>query len=376
MKPPCVLKFGGTSLRDAAACEAAVARVGRAVVTNPVAVVVSAMGRRGDPYATDTLIGLLRNLGEPVAPRELDLAMSVGEVLSAASFAHRLSRAGIPARAFTGPQAGILTNDRAGSAEIMTISPHRVRDALMAGEVAVVAGFQGADAEGEIHTLGRGGSDTSAVALGAALDTMEVVIFTDVDGIAVADPRQIPTAPYLDEVASTTVLAMAQEGSRVLHPRAVRAAMATATPLRTRNTFTDASGTLIHHHPPAGPMRPAVLAHRGELVLLRLAGEPPATLPELFAIGEGRWLLPDDAYLSGRLGELANHCGGPVAEEHGWATATVVLEGATTVDRPAGPVNLPPSAESVMAPAGCWRWMVREAELKALLELLYTTYLG
>ncbi|MEN8165070.1 MAG: aspartate kinase, partial [Acidobacteriota bacterium] len=247
-----------------------------------IAVVVSAMGRKGEPYATDTLIDLLAGAGEPASPRELDLAMSAGELLSAAYFAHFLSLDGIPAEAFTGPQAGFLTDGAAGQAEILSLKPERVRRCLEEGKVAVVAGFQGADAEGEIRTLGRGGSDTSAVALGAALTAIEVEIYTDVEGVAEADPRRVPAARFLTSMSADTLLAMAEEGSKVLHPRALRAAQPSRTPIRVRNTFDMTPGTLVTHETAAGPARPLALAHREGLALVHISGGwPVGIVPEL-----------------------------------------------------------------------------------------------
>lgn len=316
-----LLKFGGTSVRDDAARRAAAAKVrARVAAGHRVAVVVSAMGRAGEPYATDTLIGLLAALGEPVAPRELDLAMSAGELLSAALFAHLLGREGLPAGAFTGQQAGILTDDRAGAAEILDVRPARIEACLADGRVAVVAGFQGADASGEIRTLGRGGSDTSAVALGAALGAEEVEIFTDVPGVATCDPRRVAEARFLGEIAAPVMLAMAEEGSKVLHPRAVRASQPTSTALRVLSTFDEAPGTLVHHRPLAGAAKPVALAHSEAASTVSLIHGGPLASPvaldlpgaEALAstdapVGIQRWRVPGaelDAALKALHGEL------------------------------------------------------------------------
>jgi len=171
MTQPIVMKFGGTSVRDAASRTHAMQHIKRHFDGNqPVVVVVSAMGRKGEPYATDTLINMLRDIGDPVNPRELDMIMSVGEVISSVYFAHLLSQNGMPAVALTGPQAGIQTDSNPGNAEIIGIDTSRIQSLLGQNQIPIVAGFQGADANGEILTLGRGGSDTSAVALGASLD--------------------------------------------------------------------------------------------------------------------------------------------------------------------------------------------------------------
>ncbi len=368
---PLVLKFGGTSVRDAAAREAALRRVrARAAGGHPLVVVVSAMGRKGEPYATDTLIGLLTAAGEPVALRELDLAMSAGELLAAALFAHQLSLAGLPAQAYTGPQAGVLTDGRAGEAEILGVAPERIAACLAAGRIAVVAGFQGADRDGEIRTLGRGGSDTSAVALGAALGAAEVEIYTDVPGVADADPRRVPDARFLAELGVAAMLAMAEEGSKVVHPRAIRAALPTATPLRVLSTFDEGEGTLVHHRPPTGPSRPLALAHRGGLVLLRSRGPGLETVdPELLPLGEGRYLAPDDHALALRMARLTA-ADNQVRRERGWATLSLVFSG------PGASAPTPPGAEPLAAPPDRCRWLLPEVALDTALAALHASQLA
>lgn len=366
-----VLKFGGTSVRDAAARAAAIRRVAaRAAAGKRLALVVSALGRKGEPYATDTLIGLLTAAGEPVAPRELDLAMAAGEQIAAALFAHELTLAGLPAQAFTGPQAGVLTDARAGEAEILRVEPARVAACLAAGTIAVVAGFQGADAAGEIRTLGRGGSDTSGVALGAALGATEVEIYTDVPGVADADPRRVPAARFLAALPAAAMLAMAEEGSKVVHPRAVRAALPGATPLRVLSTFDEGEGTLVHHRPVAGPARPLALAQRERLVLLRAAGADLAALdPELLAAGPGRFLAPDDLALPARLERLA--AAGPLAPpERGWATLSLVFSGSGAA------AAAPADAEAIPAPPDRCRWLLPEPALDAALGELHARLLA
>lgn len=364
-----VMKFGGTSVRDEAARSAAREQVRRQGTAGySVAVVVSAMGRAGDPYATETLIGLLAEAGTPVPARELDLAMSVGEILSAAFFAHFLGADGIPAEAFTGPQAGFLTDDRAGQAVILNVTPGRIQRCLAAGKVAVVAGFQGADAEHEIRTLGRGGSDTSAVALGAALGAREVEIYTDVEGIADCDPRRVPSARFLAEIDAASLLAMAEEGSKVVHPRAVHAAQPTGTPIRVRNTFSSGEGTRVHHQAVVGPARPLALAHRERQVLLTIeGGRPWEIVPELLHLGGDRYLLPDDVHLAGCLERLRGDCES-TRRETGWATASLILAGR---DANAYLAPAPAAVERLSAPAGILRWLVREERLDALLGELH-----
>lgn len=253
-----IQKFGGTSVATPEAREALVLRVKEAVESGrcPV-VVVSAMGRVGDPYATDTLIQLARSVYPDTAPRELDLLISCGEIISAVVVANTLKRAGMKNTiAFTGGQAGIITDRHFGDARILRVEPDHLHRHLERGDLVVVAGFQGVSETGEITTLGRGGSDTTAAALGIALRAEVVEIFTDVDGVKTADPRIVPEARTLQVVSYEEVLNMANEGARVVHPRAVELAMRANVPLRVRHTMSDAPGTLITHALEAADSRP------------------------------------------------------------------------------------------------------------------------
>ena len=241
-------KFGGTSVATEGGRQAAVQRVGAALRQGyrPV-VVVSAMGRRGAPYATDTLLDLVRGGGAEVTPRDLDLIASCGEIISSVMMVHALKRHGIDAMPFTGGQAGIVTDENFTDASILRVEPDRVRQCLEQNRVAVVAGFQGASENGEVTTLGRGGSDTTATALGAALGAEAVEIYTDVDGIYTADPRIVPGARSLLTATYEEVAQMAVEGARVIHPRAIEIAMRANLPVRVRGTFSESQGTLITH---------------------------------------------------------------------------------------------------------------------------------
>ncbi|MGI6357491.1 MAG: aspartate kinase [Bacillota bacterium] len=241
--PVIVQKFGGTSVSTPESREAAVARVvqARQQGFQPV-VVVSAMGRNGDPYATDTLIGLGRNNLEG---RELDLIMACGEIIASAVFVSTL-RQHIPRVAMlTGWQAGILTDGRHGDARIVDVQADRVSSLLSEGYSVVVAGFQGMSLRGEITTLGRGGSDTTAAAMGVALSAAAVEIYTDVDGIMTADPRLVPEARVLPLMDYSEVLQMAYEGAKVLHPRAVEMAMQKNIPLLVKRTAGNHPGTRV-----------------------------------------------------------------------------------------------------------------------------------
>lgn len=244
-----VQKFGGTSVATPQLRERVVEIVSRTLKEqHQVVLVVSAMGRAGDPYATDTLLGLARQVGawpSAGALRELDLLLSCGEVIASSIMAQTLQARGVPARALTGGQAGIITDGAFGNARIEEVHPDRLLALVEEGIVPVVAGYQGVTADGEITTLGRGGSDTTAAALGVALQAERVEIYTDVDGMKAADPRLMPEAPTLIRVSYREAMEMAYLGARVVHPRAVEIAMEGRVPLQIRSTLVDAPGTLV-----------------------------------------------------------------------------------------------------------------------------------
>lgn len=241
-----VQKFGGTSVATAAARRQAVQKIKQALREGyaPV-VVVSAMGRQGDPYATDTLLGLVRQEGRQVAAREMDQLMCCGEMISAVVMTSLLQSEGLAAVMLTGGQAGIQTDEQFNQARILQVETKRLRQLLASGQVPVVCGFQGITANGEMTTLGRGGSDTTAAALGAALEAEMVEIYTDVDGIMTADPRLVDDAKILDCVSYGEICQLAHQGAKVIHPRAVEIAMQKNVPLVVKSTFSDAPGTLI-----------------------------------------------------------------------------------------------------------------------------------
>ena len=239
-----VQKFGGTSVATPEGRAALRARVHDALDAgrSPV-VVVSAMGRAGAPYATDTLLSLID--GYETVPREADLLAACGEVVSAVIVAHELRAEGIPATAMTGAEAGVLTDEDYGDASVLRVDPGALTAALEAGLVPVVTGFQGATASGETTTLGRGGSDTSACAIAAALGAVAVEIYTDVDGVMTADPRTCDGARVLDALQYEELFQMARAGSKVMHAPAAETAMAAGVPVWVRNASTRSPGTLI-----------------------------------------------------------------------------------------------------------------------------------
>ncbi|MGG0718778.1 aspartate kinase [Robertmurraya massiliosenegalensis] len=241
-----VQKFGGTSVRSEETREYAKNHIQKALADGyKVVVVVSAMGRSGDPYATDTLLSLINGAKTKVTRREQDLLLSCGEVISSVVFTEMLLKNGIKATSLTGSQAGFQTNDDHTNAKIVKMECDRLLEELQNYDVVVVAGFQGASKNGDTTTIGRGGSDTSASALGAALQAEWVDIFTDVEGIMTADPRIAENARPLSVVTYNEVCNLAYQGAKVIHPRAVEIAMQAKIPIRIRSTYSDNPGTLV-----------------------------------------------------------------------------------------------------------------------------------
>ena len=236
-----VQKFGGSSLATSERIQIVAERIHDSLANGDrIALVVSAMGD-----TTDDLIAAAQRLATRPNSRELDFLLSTGELVSAALMSMALHELGRDAVALSGPQAGIRTNGRYGRARITEIEPTRIRAELGAGRVPVMAGFQGLGPGGDIVTLARGTSDTSAVALAVALGVDRCEIYTDVDGIFTADPRIVPDARKLDLVIYDEMLEMAKLGARVMHPRAVEIAEHFAMPVVVRSSFSDAPGTEI-----------------------------------------------------------------------------------------------------------------------------------
>ena len=236
-----VQKYGGTSVGSVERIRALAERVRRARHTGSrVVVVVSAMAGE-----TDRLLGLAQEVtGSPEA-REIDMLLATGEMVSIALVAMALQEAGCPARSFTGMQGGIVTDGTHTHARIRSITTTRLQRDLCAGVIPVVAGFQGISESDELTTLGRGGSDLTAVALASALDADSCEIYTDVDGVYTADPNLVPQARLLDRVSYDEMLEMARLGAKVLQARAVEFAKAYDVPLRVKSSFSEGNGTLV-----------------------------------------------------------------------------------------------------------------------------------
>ncbi|WP_026478894.1 aspartate kinase [Alkaliphilus transvaalensis] len=244
-----VQKFGGTSVSTPDRRQMVVDKIlstkkeGHSVV-----VVVSAMGRKGDPYATDTIRNLVIDENPNCSLKNLDLLMSCGEIISAVTLASLLELSSHKVVVMTGAQAGIITDNCFSSAEILSIDENKILSYLEEDYIVVVCGFQGATEKGEITTLGRGGSDTTATALGVALGAEQVEIYTDVDGIMTADPNVVPTAKIIDEINYSEVFQMAEKGAKVIHPRAVEIAQNGNILVKIKNTMSNHPGTSIHYY--------------------------------------------------------------------------------------------------------------------------------
>ena len=267
-----VQKYGGSSVADIEAMR----RVARRVAAtrragNTVVVVVSAMGD-----TTDDLLDMADALTHDPPAREMDILLSAGERISMALLAMAVGELGVPARAYTGAQAGVLTDSRYGRASIVGVIPERIARTIQMGAVAVVAGFQGINEVEDVTTLGRGGSDTTAVALAAALNADVCEIYTDVDGLFTADPRIVPTARRIESLTSEETLEMAANGAKILHLRAVEYARRFGVPLHVRSSFSDKTGTWIYDGRRAGAFVPPVIVG---------PAASPASAPSADAVG-------------------------------------------------------------------------------------------
>lgn len=245
--PIVVQKYGGSSLADAESIKRVARRIAETKrLGNDVVVAVSAMGD-----TTDDLLDLASEVSPLPPARELDMLMTSGERISMALVAMAINDLGYTARSFTGSQAGVITDERHGKAKIIDVTPGRITKALGDGHIVIVAGFQGVSRETkEITTLGRGGSDTTAVALAAALGASVCEIYTDVDGVFTADPRVVPSARKIGWVTNEEMLELAASGSKVLHLRSVEYARRFGIPIHVRSSFSQKPGTIVSEQPP------------------------------------------------------------------------------------------------------------------------------
>lgn len=275
-----VQKYGGTSVGDADRIRAVARRVARTrLAGNDVVVVVSAMG-----HTTDQFVELSRQVSPNDHPREMDMLLTAGERISMALLAMAIRDLGVEAVSLTGSQAGIITNTVHGRAEIEDVRAFRVKEHLDKGDVVIVAGFQGVSGVSEaITTLGRGGSDATAVAMASYLQADACEIYTDVDGVFTADPRVVPDARKLGEVSFAEMAEMAAAGAAVLMLRSVDLARRSGVPLHVRSSFHDGAGTWVREVT-AGPAGLAGVAHDPAQALVGLsAGGDPAMVAEALA---------------------------------------------------------------------------------------------
>lgn len=273
-----VQKYGGSSVADAEGMK----RVANRIVAakrdgNQVVVVVSAMGD-----TTDELIDLAKQITPIPSGRELDMLLTAGERISMALLAMAITNLGHEARSFTGSQAGVITTSTHGRARIIDVTPGRIQEALKEGAIAIVAGFQGISQDTkDVTTLGRGGSDTTAVALAAALDADVCEIYTDVDGVYSADPRVVPNARKLKSVTYDEMLELAASGAKVLHLRCVEYARRYNLPIHVRSSFSTNEGTwVVKDHPEGAAMEQAIIsgiAHDKSEAKITIVGVPDRT---------------------------------------------------------------------------------------------------
>ena len=273
-----VQKYGGSSVADAEGIKRVAARITATKrAGQQVVVVVSAMGD-----TTDELIELANQVSPMPNPRELDMLLTAGERISMAVLAMAIGQLGFEARSFTGSQAGIITTSAHGRARVIDVTPGRIQEALKDGAIAIVAGFQGISQDTkDVTTLGRGGSDTTAVALAAALEADVCEIYTDVDGVFTADPRIVPTAKKLKSVTYDEMLELAASGAKVLHLRCVEYARRYDLPIHVRSSFSNLKGTwVVKDQPEGGAMEQAIIAgiaHDKSEAKITIVGVPDRT---------------------------------------------------------------------------------------------------
>jgi aspartate kinase len=292
-----IQKYGGSSLSDLGKVERVadkIARRSRGGIR--LAVVVSAMGD-----TTDELLEKAKALQADPHRRELDMLLSSGERMSMSLLSMALHARGLDAISLTGPQSGIVTDEQHTNANILEVNPRRVRQELDRGRVVIMAGFQGASRRGEPTTLGRGGSDTTAVVMAAALDADRCEIYSDVDGVYTADPRVVAEATRLDTLSYDEMEELARQGAAVLHPECVRIARENGVEIRAASTFREGGFTAIRHpddrtDPPAGEgdgAAVAAIASRRELMRIKCRSADPRVTSRLLDALEGHDLVHD-----------------------------------------------------------------------------------
>ena len=291
--PIVVQKFGGTSVADAARIHLAARRAIRSKLRgNQVVLVVSAMG-----HTTDHLIDLAHQVSRKPSRREMDMLISTGEQVSIALMAMAIHEAGHEAQSLTGAQAGMLTDSQHTRARIRTIDARRMHELLDLGKIVIVAGFQGVDTDFNITTLGRGGSDTTAVALAAALRAEVCEIYTDVDGVYTTDPRIVPEARKIEQISYEEMLELASAGAGVMHGRSIEIGKKFGVPIHVRSSFSDTTGTMIMSQT-AGMEDVVVRAAslKRDIARVTLVGMPPSAglASEVFRAVAAQSVVVDD----------------------------------------------------------------------------------
>lgn len=325
--PIVVQKYGGSSVADVPKLE----RVAEKVVATrasgmDVVVVISAMGK-----TTDELLSLAHQVDANPPRRELDMLLTTGERVSMALLSMAIQKRGCDAISFTGSQSGIMTNDRHFDARIIEVRPWRVEDELARGRVVIIAGYQGMSYRREITTLGRGGSDMTAIALAAALNAERAEIYSDVDGVYSADPRVVPDARHLPEVTYEQMQEMAEAGAKVLNSTAVEFAKRARIAIHARSTFGDGRQTIVHDEA-SDRGAPAVVGRRD---LVRIRVELAALPAALIAVGEHGLSVRQSTVGVGGA-ELVIASGDP-----GWGAAKADLEArGYTIEEPLGAVSV------------------------------------
>lgn len=294
-----VQKYGGSSVASPEKIKQVARRIARTRAEgHAVCVVVSAMGD-----TTDDLLSLARQVTEKPERRELDMLLTAGERISMALLGLALNDLGVHAISFTGSQSGIITNDSHANARIVEVRPYRIQDELERGKVVIVAGYQGVSYRKEVTTLGRGGSDTTAVALAAALQADYCEICSDVDGVYTANPRVVPATRRLAELSYEEMQELAESGAKVLNAQAVEFARAKGIAIYARATFVEGPGTVVRAEamvrldPPPEPGRVQAVASEADVVVLQLAGATALELSRLCALCDRHGIASREAAL-------------------------------------------------------------------------------
>jgi aspartate kinase len=310
--PVVVQKYGGSSVADVDKIRAVAKKVAATRDRGyQLVVVVSAMGD-----TTDELLALAKKVSPDPHRRELDMLLTCGERISMALLSMALQDIGVPAISFTGSQSGIITNDAHAQARIVEVRPYRIQDELAAGKVVIVAGYQGVSYKREVTTLGRGGSDTTAVALAAALDAEACEIYSDVDGVFSADPRVVPEARKLAELSYDEMQELASAGAKVLNAQAVEFAKQKGIVILAKSTHGGGSGSAVREAPRATDGRVKGVAAEPELAVMTATGEAQA-LPELLDFLDARGVRGRLLSFEGVASSGSTFIAAPLDDVHG-----------------------------------------------------------